>query len=121
MDGLNRYFSDHMVLKRDSAIIPWSIEDATLQLASNEHVGIYAQLKLLMKVGAAVSGTGPRMMLNYEAVVHEIRNHRATVLWHAADNEIVTVAHFGFRPTDGVKWDIQLHMPTRQPLAGESA
>lgn len=109
---LEHYFADHLILKRGSITLPWTIEQARLQAVRNEHVGTYTQLGLSIASPVPTTHDTEVMTLRYDAVMHEVRNHRATVHWLSPDTDTTTIARFGYRPTGGEQQAIEFKLPT---------
>lgn len=98
---LSRYFADHLTVYRNAMAIPLTLQSATLLDAHDEHVGHYTTLQLQLNSDSPSGSTDSALTLIYDAVMHEVRNYRATVTWAASDGHDRTLSAFGYRPTKG--------------------
>ena len=108
---LGRYLAGHLALKQGSETLPWTIERARLQSVRTDDAGMYTQLALFMTSHVPVSNNADAMTLHYDAIMHEVRNHRATVYWLSPDSNTSTIARFGYRPTDGRQQANEFKLP----------
>lgn len=76
-----------------------------------EDLALASSLVLSLTADAPATAEALSLTLTYDAVMHEVRNHRATVFWASPDRRPVMVADFGFRPTNGAQQPILLVQP----------
>ncbi len=104
-ERLNRYIQRHLSLTENDTTLPLTLADVRLQSTYEESVGHF-MLVVSQWTVANVTSKSASLVLNYDAVMHEVRNHRATVQWLARDGALRQVAEFGLsRTADGVLLD----------------
>ncbi|MEP3673829.1 hypothetical protein [Sulfitobacter sp.] len=111
-DLLATYFRDHLALERGEGPLPLSLERASLRSVQHHDVGSYDLL--VLDFTAVLSDPKQEIFpltLFYDAVMHEVRSHKATVYWSEDDADPVGLARFLYRPTDGAMQGIRLDMP----------
>lgn len=91
---LDAYFAKHLKVATSDAL-PLHMDSASLQLAQNDHVGTFTLLTIGMRAETGEM-TPPTLTLDYDAVMHEVRNHRATIYWDGPDSEPIRLIEFGF-------------------------
>ncbi len=111
IERLAEYFADHVAIEHNTMDLPLTLESAVLRSARNEHVGRYTLLVLSFPVGVSNVADAAPLTLTYDAVMHEVRNHRATVFWTSPDERPVMIADFGFHPIDGAQQSVSLRPP----------
>lgn len=101
----NRYIQRHLSLTEDDTTLPLTLADVRLQSTYHEHLGHFMLVVSQWNV-ANVTSESASLVLNYDVVMHEVRNHRATVQWLAQEGTLRQVAEFGLsRSADGVVLD----------------
>jgi hypothetical protein len=96
--ALATYFADHMSLAADGAAdLDLTLTRAHLARATHDHVGAYT---LLVLDFSAPLATGP-LTLTYDAIMHEVRNHSATVFLQSAGQDAVPVGLIRLDTTSG--------------------
>ncbi len=90
------YLLEHMELTGADGVLPLTLAGAVVQPAYHDHLGHF----LLVVSEWDVTGRAPTV-LNYDAVMHEVRSHRAMVQWVAGDGGARPVAEFGYFGADG--------------------
>lgn len=112
--GLERYLATHLLLEKDQVPIALKLDDVRLQAAENEHVGAFVQVAFDLS-GPVPAGADPfPLILTYDVVMHEVRNHRASVYWQTPDGALQGLADFGYRPIDGQPQPVELQRPDLQ-------
>lgn len=81
---------------------------ATLEQGQNDHVGKYVNLVVDF---VATDSPAAALTLAYDAVMHEVRNHRATVYWRKADGPPEGLADFGFQGSGSLANPVRLSRP----------
>lgn len=109
--SLENYFLQHLDLRSAETTYPLSLLSATLRTAQNEHVGDYTELALSWSTHTLVAAQAFPLTLTYDAVMHEVRNHRATVLWQSPGRQPSMLANFGFKTTVGNQQTVLLTQP----------
>ncbi len=94
------YFSEYL---RVSGVESGALQlhSVTLSRAENEHVGVYTVLEADF-ASPIREDAGVDLRVQYTAVMHEVRNHRAAVYWREAGAAPLHVATIGYSNTDGV-------------------
>ncbi len=105
------YFEEHLVLRNASGNFALSLTQTALQTDANHNVGEYVLLVLQFTSDVPADGDIFPLSLTYDAVMHEIRNHRATVLWAEPGSSLQLLADFGFRTTGGSQQTVVLERP----------
>ena len=117
---ISTYFAKHLQLQSEPSMsgndnseweaMSLTMENITLQTAHNEDVGHYQLLVMNLSADLPRPKLGP-MQLRYDAVMHEVRTHRASAYWSSADNTLTRLAKFGYRLIDGQQQLISLTQP----------
>ena len=108
-DQINTYFDYHMKVTAGSETISFTLDHAEITLGENDHVGVFEQMVLTF-----ISDTAPSteaLTLRYDAVMHEVRNHRAVVYWADPGGGTNFIAEFGYRRIDGAAAPVELAAP----------
>lgn len=108
---LSAYFDAHISLNAAAEPIDLSIANAALESAENEHVGVFKLLNIEMSLSGVDNQKSFPLSLTYDAVMHEVRNHRATVYWSIDAAPPVGLADFGFRTIGGAPQPVVLPAP----------
>jgi len=110
-EALAHYFNSHMKLSHEGANIFLALKKAHLGTKHDDHVGQYALLTL--KFLGELEGNAPvkAMTLKYDAVLHEVRSHRAFVFWADASAGNRLLAQIRFRTADSQPAPIVLNIP----------
>jgi len=108
---LQAYFAKHMKFDTPSAHVPLSLDYVRLQTGENDHVGQFKELVLEFSGPLPDSESVFPILLAYNAVMHEIRNHRTLVLWTASDGATTALAEFGYQKADSGLQTIELVAP----------
>ena len=99
--SLNEYFEDHLkVLTAANAALSMQVESGTLSLGDDLHAGTF-QLLTVLVTGQITNEEIWPIRLTYDAVMHEVRNHRASVFWQGSDANPVRLAEFGYAHGSG--------------------
>ncbi|MDO6567769.1 hypothetical protein Q4561_11925 [Alteromonas sp. 1_MG-2023] len=115
LTALCRYIEPHIALSQTSNPLPVELINATITEASNEHVGKFSQVKLQMVASTIEPTDTLPITLTYDALMHEIRSHRATVYWQNDGGNSVEgltgVVDFGYKVVDGNPQAHELALP----------
>ncbi|MDO6461956.1 hypothetical protein Q4485_14690 [Granulosicoccaceae sp. 1_MG-2023] len=96
------YLRQHFSVSEEGVERVPVLSGARIQSAYHDHLGRYLLLVSRWQLVTAQSPPG-RLSLHYDAVMHEVRNHRATVQRLLPDGKVRTIAEFGFYgAADGV-------------------
>ncbi|THH36127.1 hypothetical protein E4Z66_13820 [Aliishimia ponticola] len=90
------YFADHLALGQDACPAALTLTEARLRAAQDHHRGRY--MLVIARFAVAPADTAPLwpLELRYDAVMHEVRSHRAMVYWRASDGAAQGLADFGY-------------------------
>lgn len=106
---ISNYFADHIDLIQASDTLTIELAQATINNAHNEHVGDYNVLDAYFFVmHQQDTKLSLPLTLRYDAVMHEIRNHRAAVFWSEPDQQAKAIARFGLKLVDGQQRPVEL-------------
>ena len=108
---VSTYFNNHLQLKTAETPLSLSVVDVTLQMAEHEDVGAYKVLSIKLTSLVPDSGQVFPLSITYDAVMHEVRNHRARVFWKQDAGSTVGLMEFGFKRIDGKTRPIFLERP----------
>jgi hypothetical protein len=105
---LAEYLGSHLMVQHEGTGLQFTISNASLGTASHEDVGTYQILTIaLTSLLDSDAGIFP-LTIRYDAVMHEVRNHRAQVYWTKPNQDHVRLTEFGFQPTDGTQKSVTL-------------
>jgi len=93
---LRAYFSDHIALQSNSVDLALSLTHARLRSAENDHVGEFTQLVANLTVAVSPSDQVPPLLLFYDAIMHEVRSHSATVYWKDSSGDLQALTEFRY-------------------------
>lgn len=102
-----KYFGSHTALSQAGVQLPLSLSDAHLEQDHNEHVGTYTVLSISMNASVTNAHS---VTLTYSAVMHEVRNHRASIFWKEGSNESHAIAHYGYKQVAANTHRIEIHV-----------
>lgn len=105
---LAAYFQAHLHVRSGNDELPLTLTRATLEQGQNDHVGKYVNLVVDF---VATDSPAAALTLAYDAVMHEVRNHRATVYWRKADGPPEGLADFGFQGSGSLANPVRLSRP----------
>ncbi|UTV88392.1 hypothetical protein KDX00_08050 [Cobetia amphilecti] len=105
-DQLGDYLSQHMALSKDGDTLPLTLTEAHLTSTYQPQLGDY--LLVVTQWNLSYEGGLPdSLLLKYDAVMHEVRNHRAEVEWQTPEGDTRLMADFGFfHSAHGVRLDL---------------
>jgi hypothetical protein len=90
--ALAAYFAQHMVVAADGQPgLTLTLTRAYLERATHEDLGAYTLLVLDFSAPVAAGSPVFPLTLRYDAVMHEVRNHRATVWLQPAGQDPVAI------------------------------
>jgi hypothetical protein len=94
-DDLAQYLKLHLEIGQGDAPLTLTLSDARIEPSFNQHLGYF--MLVVSQWDVATPTPDPASFeLKYDAVMHEVRNHRATVQWLAQDGTERKIAEFGF-------------------------
>ncbi|MBU2957632.1 hypothetical protein Q4511_01160 [Paracoccus sp. 1_MG-2023] len=94
---LGRYLDAHLAIETEGHDIPLRLTGARLERARNDHVGNFALL--IAEFAGTLPDPDVTLSLTYDAVMHEVRSHRAAVF--ETNDDGPPMAEFGFRQDRG--------------------
>jgi len=106
-DRLVSYLHHHLSLTAGGASLPLTLYDARIQTAYHDHVGHFLQIVTQWRA-ASIEIEPNSLVLKYDAVMHEVRNHRATVRFLMQNRDARQIAEFGFLDAEkGIPLDLR--------------
>ncbi len=106
---LTTYFIDHLIIEQNNSPVANTLDSAILEQAFDEHLGHYTLLILSFETSSLDASAS--FLLTYDAIMHEVRNHRAQVVWSLPDAAPYPIADFGYRPTNGAQRPVEILPP----------
>ncbi|MDN2655681.1 hypothetical protein OW493_04410 [Cobetia sp. 14N.309.X.WAT.E.A4] len=106
-DQLGDYLNQHLALSKDGDALPLTLTEAHLASTYQPQLGDY--VLVITEWNVTTEKAEPdSLLLKYDAVMHEVRNHRADVYWQTFDGETRPLAGFGFfHSAHGVRLNLQ--------------
>lgn len=98
---VDAYFTAHLSVTQTSGGLPLSLVSASIGVGESHDVGTFGELRLVLSA-PLIDGDVFPLTLAYDAVMHEVRNHRATVYWAEIGTTPRPMAAFGFQGTNSV-------------------
>ncbi|MBT0958893.1 hypothetical protein IV417_16000 [Alphaproteobacteria bacterium KMM 3653] len=89
------YFAKHIAFSVGQTALPLTLTQALLQQASNDHVGAFKQLEITF-TAPLEQGTDAPLALSYDAIMHEIRSHRAAIYQDSGETTPIGLVEFGY-------------------------
>jgi len=105
---LEEYLNQHLQLYKDTERLSLTLKHVALELAFHEDIGEYIVLVSTLSSDKAIYGDVLPLTLQYDAIMHEIRNHRAMVYWLGSNEELMKLSNFGFKKVDGKQQKVSL-------------
>ncbi|WP_376873518.1 hypothetical protein [Albirhodobacter sp. R86504] len=92
---LQRYLDQHITLAAGGSDLPLTLTQARLHPVQDDHLGYF--IEVISDWSAPHPQTSSEAaILTYDAVMHEVRNHRATVEWVSSRGTTQNLAEYGF-------------------------
>ncbi|MEP0072737.1 MAG: hypothetical protein ABJE79_08535 [Marinomonas sp.] len=95
------YFSQHMKVQKDQQDLPFTLQKAELNKAYHHDLGEYILVVSYFTAPKPEGGKLFPLILSYDAVMHEIRSHRATVYWQETNGDQQKLVRFRFKREEG--------------------
>lgn len=105
---LAEYLGNHLLVQHEGTDLPLTISNASLGTAAHEDVGTYKTLVIALTSPVDSGSDIFPLTIRYDAVMHEVRNHRAQVYWAEPNKDQMRLAEFGFQPADGRQRSVTL-------------
>lgn len=107
VDQLGDYLSHHLALSADHTPLTLQLVGARLESTYQPQLGDY--VLVITEWNVKTDKAEPdSLLLKYDAVMHEVRNHRADVYWQTPDGDTRPLAGFGFfHSAHGVRLNLQ--------------
>ncbi|MFW2589482.1 hypothetical protein [Sagittula sp. SSi028] len=93
--ALAAYMASHLQIMDGALAVPLAFEGARVQSAFHDHVGQFAMI-VTDWTFVSTAFDPADLVLRYDAIMHEVRNHRATVQWATADGALRRVGAYGY-------------------------
>lgn len=98
--ALGEYLSQHVQLRQGKNALPMTMTKASVETGYNAHVGEFKQLNIDYELPLEREQALP-LLLNYDAILHQIRSHKVDVYWQNPEGDKLRLAHFGYHLQDG--------------------
>jgi hypothetical protein len=105
------YFAQHMSFQKDQQHLPFTLQKAELNKAYHHDLGEYVLVVSYFTAPKPADEKLFPLTLSYDAVMHEIRSHRATVYWQKAGGDLEKLMNFRFRRIEGKPKNYLLDLP----------
>ncbi|MCO7232558.1 MULTISPECIES: hypothetical protein [unclassified Cobetia] len=117
VDQLGNYLSHHLALSASHTPLTLQLVGARLASTYQPQLGDY--VLVITEWNVKTDKAEPdSLLLKYDAVMHEVRNHRADVYWQTSDGHTRPLADFDFfHSAHGVRLD--LHKARQTPAEQE--
>ncbi|TDL90870.1 hypothetical protein [Meridianimarinicoccus aquatilis] len=93
--ALARYLGRHLAVTKETSPLDLTMTDARVQSTYHDHLGDFALVVSQWQMTGAGDRSTP-LILTYDAVMHEVRNHRAAVHWIEQNGESRQISEFGY-------------------------
>ncbi|MCF7746501.1 hypothetical protein GLP43_02770 [Sulfitobacter sp. M39] len=93
--ALALYLGHHLAVTKASSPLALAMSDARIQFTYHDHLGHFALVISQWQMADDGDRSTP-LILTYDAVMHEVRNHRAAVLWGEQNGELRPILEFGY-------------------------
>ncbi|WP_460754637.1 hypothetical protein [Marinomonas epiphytica] len=103
------YFQQHLEIQKDSKTLPYSLIDAELKSAYHHDLGNYVLVVSHLTFSLDSANAALPLVLDYEAIMHEVRSHRANVYWQRVDGALEKLSSFRFKRVEGKVVTYPLH------------
>lgn len=100
-DYLFVYFQQHLEVDKDSKTLPYRLNDAELKTAYHHDLGNYVLVVSHLTFSLSSEDQAFPLTLDYDAVMHEVRSHRANVYWQATEGERQKLSSFRYKRVEG--------------------
>jgi hypothetical protein len=94
--SLDTYFKAHLEMRHDSTLVHFTLERAYFETQTHHDVGTYVSVVSELRLAMSKDESIFPMNLRYDALMHEIRTHRANVYWLEPGLNAQRIAWFGF-------------------------
>lgn len=98
---LTTYLQSHLHLTQASRDLPMTLIHASLETAYHHDLGTFVVVVSHLTAPVPIAIETTPLALSYDVIMHEIRNHRASVYWVQPNEKREGLANFGFRTFDG--------------------
>lgn len=95
------YFQQHLEIKKDAKTLPYHLLDAELKSAYHHDLGNYVLVVSHLTFSLDSANAALPLVLDYDAVMHEIRSHRANVYWQTVAGAREKLSSFRFKRVKG--------------------
>ncbi|RVU83637.1 hypothetical protein EOL70_15025 [Leucothrix sargassi] len=98
---LSSYFKQHLSLQHAAKALPLTLVDASLKSQYHHDLGTYTVIESRFSAPLTQGTTALPLSLRYDAVMHEVRSHRAFVYWSTPEQAAIPMTNFVYRTVDG--------------------
>ncbi|XQF91433.1 hypothetical protein ACOBV8_21200 (plasmid) [Pseudoalteromonas espejiana] len=93
LNKLSDYLHSHMALISDTQA-PITLNHAEINLVHNSRWVFYRSVRIELSAPFNNQSELFPISLQYDVIMHEVRNHRAIVYWQKSDSALVKLASF---------------------------
>jgi hypothetical protein len=97
LNKLNTYLLSQMALKSHAKALPFTLHHSEINLMYNAHVGSFRSVLVEFSAPRYNQGELFPLKLQYDVIMHEVRNHRAVVYWQKNNDSLVKLANFSYK------------------------
>lgn len=110
---IDAYIGEHLSVWRGRGRLDLILQNVSLQSAANDHFEEFFVLVASYEVDFPDFGDTSALTLAYDAVMHEIRSHSATVYWAQTNQVPNGIVNFGYNFASGKPKSIVVTPPAK--------
>lgn len=95
------YFQQHLEVEKDAKMLPYRLTNTELKSAYHHDLGNYVLVVSHLVFTLDSDDTALPLILGYDAVMHEVRSHRANIYWQTTDGDRQKLSNFQFKRVEG--------------------
>ncbi|MEP1554089.1 MAG: hypothetical protein ABJJ44_14400 [Paraglaciecola sp.] len=105
------YFNEHLQLQHETKPLPYTLDRASVHMAQTHNAGSFMVLQLECSFRTNNEASVFPMRLRYDAVMHEVRTHKAAVYWlPPKDGTPINIARFRYNSRNDDQGGILLQL-----------
>lgn len=108
------YFAEHLVITREGKPVRHTLQSIDVSEEFNEHVGDYKRVtaRFSLNTQRILDDTFFPLELQFDAIMHEIRSHRTSVLFQRSqETKTVRLAQFVYQEVNGAPASHYINLP----------
>lgn len=99
---LQAYLRNHLKLWKGYTSLSFTLRSASFETAYHEHVGDYVLVDVRLTSLLLSDEKLFPLTLRYDALMHEVRSHRASIYWLEKGAKAKIILNFGYRKVEGM-------------------